>query len=203
MIIYKATNILNNKTYIGQTIQPLERRKTDHLGKATHETTNYFHSAIRKYGKDNFRWQVICICSNVDLLNEQEQYYIAFYDSINNGYNLRSGGENYILSKETKRKISKAMKGLMMGEKNHMYNKSHSEETKRKISESEKGKKLSDKTKRKISESTKGAKNHNYGKHHSVDTKRKMSIAHLRRWKDAKKEFEIFGSRGMLTLNRE
>ena len=106
MIIYKVTNLINNKVYIGQTIKTLEQRKNNHIKSANKENGFYFHKSLKKYGEENFKWQVICICPNIESLNEQEEYYITHYNSMNEGYNLTSGGENYTRSEKTKRKIS-------------------------------------------------------------------------------------------------
>lgn len=58
MIIYKATNILNGKSYIGLTTRDLNERKLEHL-RHTYTENTYFHKAINKYGKENFIWEVI------------------------------------------------------------------------------------------------------------------------------------------------
>ena len=173
MIIYKATNLINGKVYIGQTINVLKKRKINHLARANKGSEFYFHNAIRKYGFDNFRWQVICICPNIDILNEQEEYYITFYDSMNveKGYNLTSGGGNCITSESTRMKISKLKSG-----KNHpMYGKKHSKESIQKIKDG-----LPDRR----------GKNHwNYGKHYSKETREKMSNTHKERLKTEKHPF--------------
>jgi group I intron endonuclease len=106
MLIYKATNIINNKCYIGQTIQAFNIRKMNHKAQSK-RSNGYFQRAINKYGWDNFIWEVVCECESRDNLNEMEKYYINFYDSFNNGYNLTTGGDSYIMSDETKQNISK------------------------------------------------------------------------------------------------
>ncbi len=119
MIVYRATNLINGKIYIGQTIKTLTRRKSKHLYDTNHGSPLYFHKALRKYGFNNFKWQVICICPNINILNEQEEYYIAFYNSMNNGYNMTSGGKNYIPSEETKQKISENNRLHVEGYRNY------------------------------------------------------------------------------------
>ena len=99
MIIYKAVNLINNKIYIGQTINSLEYRKNQHFRDSVSENrrkTNYFHNAIYKYGKDNFVFEVIDSADNEKELNEKEQYWIAHYKSNikDYGYNLDSGGKS-------------------------------------------------------------------------------------------------------------
>lgn len=103
-IIYMAYNTINQKRYIGQTIMPLNRRKSSHLLNAKHKYDNlYFHKAINKYGESAFEWSVLenIIEETQELLknklNEREIYYIALYKSNDSdkGYNLTSGGESY------------------------------------------------------------------------------------------------------------
>ena len=165
MIIYKVTNLVNNKIYIGATIRSLKKRRIEQISSST-----YFDSplylAICKYGKGNFKWEVIEIEPNKKTMYNREQYYIAFYDSMNNGYNMTTGGINCIYSKETKKKISKSN----IGEKGYWYGKKFSKEHKRKMSDAKRGEKhpLYGRC---------GELNPFYGKHHSEETKKKMSIA--------------------------
>lgn len=95
MIIYKATNILNNLSYIGLTTRTLSERKHEHLRHIDNENT-YFHKALKKYGADNFRWEIIDNSANSkEELAELEKYYIKKFDSLApNGYNITPGGEN-------------------------------------------------------------------------------------------------------------
>lgn len=76
MIIYKATNKVNGKSYIGQTIQTIQRRAYCHKLNAINGSKTYFHNAIRKYGFDSFVWQVIEICQSKEELDEMEFHYI-------------------------------------------------------------------------------------------------------------------------------
>lgn len=97
-IIYKATNKINNKVYIGQTIKTLKERIYMHYYKAENSlniTHTHFINAIRKYGKDNFDWEIIDQADTQEELNKKEIYWIQFYDSINNGYNIQKGGNEY------------------------------------------------------------------------------------------------------------
>ena len=88
-IIYKITNTVNNKSYIGQTRQSIQFRWNQHISK---KDNTYFHNAIQKYGKDNFIIETLEEC-DVEVLNEREIYYIAKYDTFKNGYNLTIGGD--------------------------------------------------------------------------------------------------------------
>ena len=86
--IYKITNNLNQKSYIGQSIH-IEQRWEEHLYKTSGCTLLKY--ALYKYGVHNFSFDVIEECPQ-ELLNEREQYWIQYYDSFNNGYNLTLGG---------------------------------------------------------------------------------------------------------------
>lgn len=123
MIIYKAQNLINNKIYIGQTVLNLETRKRQHINAWRYGKTYPFALAIKKYGIENFSWEIIFEDDFVTIeeLNDKESYYIKMYNSSvdGHGYNLRACGENKFLSEETKLKISEAQRG----EKNHMYGK--------------------------------------------------------------------------------
>lgn len=93
--IYKVTNIINDKIYIGQTIQSVKDRWYRHCGKSglsDNEMNTHFKRAILKYGKENFRIETIEICDSKDL-NEREKYYISYYDSYKSGYNSTLGGQ--------------------------------------------------------------------------------------------------------------
>ena len=187
-IIYKYTSP-SGKSYIGQTIHP-ERRVEQHRKM---EGNNAFHSAIKKYGFENFTYEVLV---TIDLEDKQElkqkldyfeRFYIRKYHTYENGYNLTLGGGGTIgfshsVSEETKIKLSEAGKGRVQSEEAkrkigeaHKGNKNclghiHSEETKLKMSETKKGHIVSDETRLKISEAKKG-------QFHSEEAKRKIGEA--------------------------
>ena len=93
-IIYKYTNKINGKSYIGQTIQPLEKRHKRHLYDS--KTDNlYFHRALQKYGSNNFELTILEENISSDQLDEKEKYWIKYYDTFylnDNGYNMTEGG---------------------------------------------------------------------------------------------------------------
>ena len=91
--IYKITNIVNNKVYIGQTIRTIEERWRDHqnLRYTEKNNTRPLYLAFEKYGIENFTIEKIEEVEN-NLLNEREEYWINFFDSYNNGYNATYGG---------------------------------------------------------------------------------------------------------------
>lgn len=87
--IYKITNIINGKCYIGQSID-IERRWQEHLYK--NSTCLLLKYALHKYGVNNFTFEVIEECKPEEL-NSREIYWIKYYDSFgDNGYNLTAGG---------------------------------------------------------------------------------------------------------------
>lgn len=100
--IYKYTNLINNKKYIGQT-NNFERRIRDHKSCSFNpKSVNYddkIHQAIRKYGYDNFKIEIIEVIDNVlnyEIVNEREQYWIKQEESLLTqwGYNVLEGGKN-------------------------------------------------------------------------------------------------------------
>ena len=151
-IIYKVKNLKNNKIYIGQTTENLEERKRKHYRSSKIGSSFVFHQAIRKYEKNSFEWKIICKCCSPKELNEQEEYYINFYNSwFGNykGYNMSLGGRGqngYKHSKETLEKLSgenhwtakisypeiakKKISESMLGKKNHFFGKKHTNENK-------------------------------------------------------------------------
>jgi group I intron endonuclease len=110
MIIYKVTNLLNSKIYIGLTIQKLETRKHQHELHSQKKPLMVLHYAIRKYGKENFKWEIIKECISNQELNSSEKELIKFFQSEKKdiGYNRTSGGENPKMSIEVRLKMSKS-----------------------------------------------------------------------------------------------
>ena len=93
--IYKITNIINGKFYIGQTIQNVKERFYQHCAtKCSKAVSNMaIHRAIKKYGKSNFTVEVIEEIDSANL-NDRERYWIKYYNSYNNGYNSTKGGQD-------------------------------------------------------------------------------------------------------------
>lgn len=107
--IYRITNMVNGKVYIGQSRNIAARwRQHSHNHKDTHN--DHIRKALIKYGAENFAIDILEQC-DADMLDELERKYIAQYDSLSpNGYNLENGGWLLKkLSKETKSKISVAL----------------------------------------------------------------------------------------------
>lgn len=178
--IYKLTNMINNKVYIGQTTVRVERRWAEHF-KPTSGLL-YLSKAIVKYGKDNFLKEVIEYIEAdskkelVDILNNRECFYISFYDSNNNskGYNLTSGGNQSPMTDEIKKKISLTK----IGDKNPNYGKTPSKESIEKMLETKRNNGpyvVSYESKIKKSIQKMGINNPNYGKKYSLEERRIMS----------------------------
>ncbi|MDD6022214.1 MAG: GIY-YIG nuclease family protein [Oscillospiraceae bacterium] len=95
MCIYKITNKINNKVYIGQTTKTVEERWKRHCNDAlSGRLKTKFASAIRKYGVESFQVEKIDTAKTKNELNKKEAYWISFYNSVYNGYNSTDGGEN-------------------------------------------------------------------------------------------------------------
>lgn len=90
--IYKITNTINNKVYIGQTKTSIKKRWNAHKTRYNDNNRQGIYSAMRKYGIDNFKIEKIVECPIEDL-DEMEKFYIKKYNSFYNGYNLTFGGE--------------------------------------------------------------------------------------------------------------
>lgn len=130
MYIYKITNIQNNKVYIGQTIRPIKDRFHRHLNDAINNILDtHFARAIRKYGKENFIIEQIDQAQTQDELNKKEQYWIQYYNSVNEGYNetdaiSKCGGNTYQSKTEKEMKsIKEKIRQTKIGKNNPMARK--------------------------------------------------------------------------------
>jgi group I intron endonuclease len=94
MIIYKLTNKLNQKVYIGQTRRTLEARISEHIRDANARRGYYISNAISKYGIESFKIEILAETEDADALNYLEEYYIRKYNSVDHGYNLSYGGNS-------------------------------------------------------------------------------------------------------------
>lgn len=126
--IYKITNEINGKCYIGQSCD-IERRWSGHIHAAKYNIeNNKFYNSINKHRICNFSLDIIKICKKEEL-NYFECFYIMIYDSISNGLNSSSGGIKPIYCKETCDKLSISKLGNQ-----HFKGKTHTEETKVRMS---------------------------------------------------------------------
>lgn len=164
--IYKITNLINGKCYIGKSLD-VEKRLKEHR-ELSPKSRPYLINAIKKYGIQNFLFEILEE-STIEKYGEREEYWIKYYNSLSpNGYNLTTGNEKkcgWHHNEETKKKISKShidanyrgkrnknygktrppevgekvsktLKIRMLGENNPFYGKTHSEESRKKISDS-------------------------------------------------------------------
>ena len=153
MIVYLITNKINGHRYIGQTIRSIKERWSEHC-KYTSDCSAIAR-AIRKYRKENFTIEAVYAATSIEELNKKEQEFIKKFNTFKpHGYNLTTGGLNYIRSEETKRKFSEGQKGA----KNHRF-----------------GKKLSRQVRQRMSKSRTGILNHFFGKTHTKASRIKMS----------------------------
>jgi len=103
MFIYKITNNINRKVYIGQTIRPIDQRFNRHINDAINNILDtHLCRAIRKYGQNNFSIEVIDSASTQEELTSKESYWEKYYKSTDPayGYNevsveFKSGGNTY------------------------------------------------------------------------------------------------------------
>lgn len=106
MIVYKITNIINNKVYIGQTINSLEQRFARHKQDAlSGRLDTHFARALRKYGVKNFIAEIIDTAESQEELTQKEYYWIGYYHACENGYNethdmFKCGGNTYLNKSE-------------------------------------------------------------------------------------------------------
>ena len=111
MIIYKLTNTVNNKIYIGQTIQSLDKRLLQH--KKKHKTMSPVTLAILKYGFNNFKCEVLLEVDTQYHLDEWERIFIRINKSLTTqgGYNISLGGKGKgSWSDESRNKLSESLR---------------------------------------------------------------------------------------------
>lgn len=90
--IYKITNLINGKQYVGQTSLTIQDRFKEHLKDSRKQLDRPLYRAINKYGEENFIIEEIEECS-LDIVNEREIYWIDKLGTYSNGYNATLGGE--------------------------------------------------------------------------------------------------------------
>lgn len=211
-IVYKITNLVNGKSYIGQTTLKLSKRIAGHRNskKAT------MYKVFKKYGEENLKKEILCCSLNIEYLDWLEEFLIASHNTLQpEGYNLHSGGSSrrgFKLSEETKIRISKRLIG-------NKYNlgKKRTKEQRQEQSRRLKGRKFSKQHRDKIAEAnrkrvlTEEQKEHlrrintgkkrsfeaiektriaNTGKKRTKETKIKISQAHMGKQKHTKESKE-------------
>lgn len=130
--IYKLTNTVNNKIYIGKSIC-IENRLYHHLWylKNNRHNNKHLQRAYNKYGEKAFKFEILKELSDKNNINQWEKYYIAHLESykINKGYNILEGGNGgAVINEETRKILSEQSKG-----NKNCLGRHHSEETKQKI----------------------------------------------------------------------
>jgi hypothetical protein len=196
--IYLLRNHINDKLYVGQTWDSTEARMA-----RGYKNSHHINAAINKYGKLNFYYETLSLCSDQNVADYLEDCYITLFDSTNRekGYNLKKGGNHGRHSAETKAKMSASAmgkKGTRNGVKqsaetiakriatrrtNNTYQ--HTDETKKKISLNSQGNKYAlgykhtAEAKKKMSNSRKGRKV-------SDATRLKLSITSKAYWERKK-----------------
>ena len=143
--IYKIENLITHKVYIGQSVD-VKKRWTEHkhLLKNNKHDNQFLQNAWNKYGEENFKFCIVEKCATRKQLNDRETYWKEYFDKQHGTYNLGRTGNAHNTSQETREKISLIQKGKKM-----------SNESKRLISKNNArgflGKKHSKKTKKIIS----------------------------------------------------
>ena len=161
--IYRITNLVNGKTYIGQSID-IKRRFSEHRC-ISHESNIHLKRALKKYGKENFKYEVLEEC-DISELDEKEVYYIS---TLKPEYNIASGGQSSLRTypEEVKKVISQKSKAQWerMTDEEKRYRVEHN------LKGQPKGHLVSDETRKKL-------RDKNLGKKQSVETinKRKQTI---------------------------
>lgn len=177
--IYKITNLLDGKMYIG-------KHKTIDLDDGYMGSGIHVSRALQKYGKENFRKEWLMFCEDEEEMNYMERVFVdQTWVDRSDTYNLTLGGEGGSgkgalngmfgkhLSEETKQKLSIAHKGHLGWNKGRPM----SEDARQKLSNALKGRHLSEKAKQKLSNYRKGKTSWNKGKKFSEETRKKMSEA--------------------------
>ncbi len=162
--IYKITNLLNNKIYIGQT-NNFNLRIQQHKSAAKHKAYALVDKIIKKYGIDNFTYSIIETCDSQAEANYQEIWNIFIQCSLvaELGYNIALGGNKLIHTSEMKKKISTSLKKYYKTHKSKWFGKKHSQKSKIIMSKisigksgTNKNKKFSEEWKTNLSKSLKG-----------------------------------------------
>lgn len=175
--IYLTTNLITNEKYIGKHHGELN---DSYLGSGI-----ILQRAIKKYGKQNFKREILYISKDNEENNLKEVEFITKYNAIEDRtfYNLAPGGDGgdifHSLPLERQKEIKAAAKNRNSGEKNGMYGKHHSKETKEKLRQIDKSYTQTDEYRQNMSKLKSGEGNGMYGKKHTEESKKKMSEAKI------------------------
>jgi len=173
------------KQYVGQTMcKDVERRWSQHRKCDGKTIGRYLLAAYNKYGIENFKFQIICICFDEDCNRFEEEYINKFNTLVPNGYNLRAGGMNSKQHPESIRLRVEKNKGRKYGP-------------------------LSENTKKKLSDGRLGNKNPNFGMKITKEKQTKLSERMKKIWQKRREEntFESHVSsnfiKGNISVNRK
>lgn len=172
-------NIVNNRLYVGRTHNTLEKRMAAHnrnRNRNRDSRKHLFHNAIRKHGKENFKWYTLKTCKSWEEAGVMETFMIMVHHShmSEGGYNMTWGNEGtcgYKWTEEQRKFVGELRKGRIT------WNKGLTKETDdrlKKMSEKYKGHNVTEETKRKISKSKKGKSTGP----RPEEVKKKISLAH-------------------------
>jgi hypothetical protein len=176
--LYRITNLINGKVYIGQTVQP-DKRWYQHRSDAANPVM-IISRAIKKYGANAFEFEIIAGCKTWDDTNDAETLLVQQYNcQVPNGYNVAPGGLNAPKSEEWKQKVSQSLMGHeVTAEARDKISKSHMglivpDEVRQKIKIGNTGKEVSEETRQLLSKINMGNTNFK-GRHHSEEAKQKL-----------------------------
>ena len=198
--VYEITNLVNGMKYIGKRTCKCEIENDGYMG-----SSDILRRAIKKYGINNFKKDIIFICNTEEEAYKKEEYYISlknavisreYYNLCGGGKGVGSGENNHrfgkklserhklilsksnkerVISEESKLKMSNYWKGKRVGEQNPFYGKTHTNEAREKMSIASSNKTMSIESRKKISKALKGEKSPMYGKKKSDEVKEKIS----------------------------
>jgi len=150
--IYKITNLLNGKVYVGK--HTCDRIENLYFGSGV-----AIKRAIKKYGKDNFKKEIVCVCDTEEKLNDAEIHWIEKFGSFGDGYNLTKGGEGLLGRKLSPSEIERARSSRIEFYKNNPESRNN----------------LSEIAKKRL-----GSKNPFYGKKLTQEHINKMTLARVK-----------------------
>lgn len=176
--IYLITNLVNQKKYVGQTCQSLNKRWRQHIFCARKSVNKPLYNAMNKYGVHNFTIELLETNLTESTVDERESYYINKYNTFIEGYNLTTGGQgihSFRFSEQTRLKLSESHKKYWVNLKETDVEEYNRLCEIRRVNST--GKQRTQEVKTKLSKIAKqrvGEKNPFYGKHFSEESKQKL-----------------------------